>query len=58
MHTRNFHNDEHNVSVVITHEGNGATTGILGDDTKVTDDEIFEMFKGNLPAGWREVGNG
>lgn len=44
----NYYNEERNVTVII----NGNNTGIMGDPDKVTDEEIFELWKGNILEGW------
>ncbi len=50
---RKFYNESNDLLLIITDTDDGATTVIVGDDTKITDDEIFEMYKGNLPEGWK-----
>jgi hypothetical protein len=50
--TRKFYNEKNDVLVIIHDNADGATTAILGDETKVTDDEIFALFNGDNVDGF------
>jgi len=52
MNTRKFYNATTDVLVIIHDNADGATTAILGDDTKVTDDEIFALYNGDQVDGF------
>lgn len=50
--TRKFINQASNVSVIITDNAEGATTVIVGDETKVTDETILSLYNGDTVEGW------
>jgi len=50
--TRKFYNQATDVLVIIHDTDDGATTAILGDETKVTDDEILALYNGDAVDGF------
>lgn len=50
--TRKFYNANTDVLVIIHDNDDGATTAILGDESKVTDDEIFALYNGEAVDGF------
>lgn len=42
---RKFYNANTDVLVIIHDNDDGATTAILGDESKVTDEEIFALYE-------------
>ncbi len=50
--TRKFYNKSIDVLVIINETNDGATTAILGDEEKVSDDTIFALYKGFDLVGW------
>jgi hypothetical protein len=50
--TRKFYNASTDVLVIIHDNDEGATTAILGDETKVTDEQIFSLFNGDEVSGF------
>ena len=53
--TRKFYNESSNLLVIITDTEDGATTVIVGDESKVTDDTIFSLYNGETVTGWRKT---
>jgi len=53
MNTRKFYNESNDVLVIIHDNAEGATTAILGDETKVTDDEILALYNGDAVEGFK-----
>jgi hypothetical protein len=52
---RNFYNADIDVTVIIDYTGPMHTTGIMGDETKVTDEEILALYNDNKLEGWKRV---
>jgi hypothetical protein len=49
---RKFYNEATDFLFIIHENAEGATTAILGDETKVTDEEIFALYNGDDVAGF------
>ncbi len=50
---KKFYNATTDVLIVINYTGPVHTTAILGDETKVTDEEIFALYTDNKADGFK-----
>ena len=50
--SRKFYNNTHDVLLIVTDNDDGATTVIVGDESKITDAEIFSLYNGDRIVGW------
>ena len=53
MNARKFYNEATDVLVIINDNDEGATTAIVGDETKVTDEQIFALYNGDNVEGFK-----